>query len=83
MKCEILVTTKEGQDTAGFVILDGKKLSVLANKGYERLMKNIMDETHTINEEEVSAREDSRSWFKTLPEHYGGHRLMAIIVGEE
>jgi hypothetical protein len=82
MKCEILLTTKEGQIVVGTVVLtDSKKVySEAVDEEYETLMKNVLADPHTINGELVSAREDSRAWFKTLPQHYSGMYLRARFV---
>lgn len=79
-ECEILLTTAEGQIVAGTFALDGKKIISKPKKGYERLMKNILEEDHTIDEEQVSSKEDSRSWFNTLVKHYSGTYLRARFV---
>ena len=79
-KCEIIVTTRSGQEIVGTVTLEGRQLTIEPKSGYETFFKRLLDERHYINDDMVSAREDSRSWFKTLPSHFSGAFVRARIV---
>ena len=72
-KCEFLVTKKDGQLSAGTITLDNKgKLTIQSKKGYEVMMKEIL--------EDGLAEKDVRVWFDRLPRYYDGSYLRARIL---
>lgn len=81
-KCEILLTTEDGQEVGGVVVFGKAGLLAIPVKGHETLMKNVMAADHIVDDEPVSAREDQKAWFDSLPRHYNGSYLRARMVGK-
>lgn len=80
-KCEILLTTEDGQKVAGVVIFGPGGLLATPTKGYEVLMKNVMATDHEVDGKEVSP-EDMKAWFESLPRHYSGSYMRARMIGK-
>ncbi len=79
MKCELLVTTKNGQELAGMLTLSGDKVSPQPEKGYEAMLRSIIDEPVVVDEDmrKMSLKDDPQKWFENLPRQYSGSYLRA------
>ena len=78
---EILVTEWEGgQVIAGEIIFEDGKLSFIAKKGYEILMKNVMEGKTFVGEKVFDPAKDPKTWLQSLPSFYTGSRLRARLV---
>jgi hypothetical protein len=82
MKCQLLVSTKEGQELACTLVLRNGKISAKPEKGYEMLAESVLTDSHFFEGEYISRRADPGKWFKALPYQYRGSYLRAILVQE-
>jgi hypothetical protein len=82
MIAKILQTTAEGQILAGTFSLDGKKLKIEANNGYEHMMKSISEYVCIDDEEEVTSEENPKRWIELLPKNFSGSYVRAEVVEE-
>jgi len=73
-KCEMLMTTSEGQEVGCTLFLDGDRVTFQATPGHEVLMRNMMNDVPVTGVEK---------WFDSLPRQYTGSYLRAKIVQEE
>jgi hypothetical protein len=74
-ECEI---TKES-DLVGLIVLDGGIVSAKAAKGYDVLMRSILDEPVFVDDKTIYRRKDPVAWFEGLPRQYHGSRVWASI----
>lgn len=80
-RCEMLVTTEDGQVVAGIVTLtDDGRVAAMANAGYEILMRNILKEDNFRNGEPISLVSDPQGWFEALPYEYSGSMVRARMI---
>lgn len=79
MRAEILVTTKDGQVTAGTITLKNGKLRGAPEKGYERLVASILEDALDVDGKEVSAEKEPVVFLKALPKCYSGSYLRAKL----
>jgi hypothetical protein len=81
-KCEILLTTKDGQKVAGAITFSSGVMMAVPIKGHEVLMDNVWAASHEVDGKEVSREDDAEVWFKSLPSHYNGSYLRARMVSK-
>ncbi len=74
-ECEI---TKEG-DLVGLILLDGGTITAKAAKGYDVLMRSILEEPVFVVDKKVYRGKDPIAWFEGLPRQYHGSRVWASI----
>jgi hypothetical protein len=85
MRCEILSTRKTGQELAGTLSLRDGEITAERQKGYERLMANILEETVWVEDQKkkVTKEDDPRLWFAILPREYSGTYLRALLIEDQ
>lgn len=82
-KCELLLTTRDGQILGGTIVLDGGKITGHAEDGHEKLIATVLENPTHDGVNLVDRREDAEALFRTLPMQYNGSYVRAEIVAEK
>ncbi len=80
MKCQLLVTTEEGQELACTLVLRNGKISAEPEKGYETLAESVLESSHFVEGKQIGPQDDPEEWFKSLPRQYNGSYLRALLI---
>jgi hypothetical protein len=83
MKCELLETTKNGQELAVTFTLEDGKVTAKAESASEGIVGDLENQTIFAGGRSIKLKDDPTAWFMGLPEFYNGSALRAHMVPDD